>query len=324
LLQTGLHVILFLNKPVRHKSQSLCVCPTNFISSLQHSCTQFSALSPSRYFLRAKMEGSPAWQHVLDDADEATASLIIKLQLDDLDALAEGSSHDGSDGEVHDERLARKTQAEELKQYNAVRQLEHEETVLAEASATAASDTAGSLSPPSSPPPATEGPAVVFSCAACGERRGADDCYQVPCQHYYCDDCLAQLFEGATSDESLYPPRCCRQNIPFDEVRLFLPQQIRNTFESKCEELDDNNRKYCRIPTCSAYLGHGHRAGRTGTCPTCSIETCLDCKNPPHAGDCPPDEATQLALNLAQTKGWRRCPSCSRMIELHTGCNHIT
>ncbi|KAF3920523.1 hypothetical protein ABW20_dc0108619 [Dactylellina cionopaga] len=39
---------------------------------------------------------------------------------------------------------------------------------------------------------------------------------------------------------------------------------------------------------------------------------------------CPPDRDTQAFLNTADQNGWRRCIKCQQMIELGTGCYHMT
>jgi len=258
---------------------------------------------------------------VLDDVDDLTAQLITELQLADLKTLSTAAEDLDDSHQAQDVKLACQIYEIDLKQDAAIRHFEKEETALAEASAAAVSDPAQAL-PESQPAP--EGHVMLFDCVACGDRYDAEHCCPVPCQHHYCDDCLHDLFRSAMTDESLYPPRCCRRPIPYDDIRDFLRPELRAVFEAKREELDDNDRIYCRIPTCSTYISHSHREGNTGKCPTCNTGVCLACKNVAHDGDCPPDPATQQLLDLAQQEGWRRCPGCSRMIELNTGCYHMT
>lgn len=126
------------------------------------------------------------------------------------------------------------------------------------------------------------------------------------------------------TDRRLYPARCCQQNIPYEDVRMFLSQELRHDFEAKKPELDDQRPAYCHVPTCSTYIGHDQREDGKGSCSACDLETCLTCNRAAHAGDCPADEALQSVLTLAQQEGWRRCEACRNMVELHEGCYHMT
>lgn len=261
------------------------------------------------------MAESSSWSRVLDDADEATAQLIVQLQLEDVEAL--GSADD------EDSEVASRAYEVELRQYRAVSQHEGEETVLAEAFAAAAGEDETAQTPPPPADTGTQEP-MLFQCASCHGRFDADHSQQVPCEHYYCDDCLTHLFASCTTDETLYPPRCCRQTIPYEDVKPYIPADVRSQFEGKKEELDDRHRVYCRVKTCSTYIGYAHREGDTGTCPQCANTTCLHCSNAPHEGDCERDEATQQLNELAAQEGWRKCGTCGRMVELTIGCNHMT
>lgn len=50
----------------------------------------------------------------------------------------------------------------------------------------------------------------------------------------------------------------------------------------------------------------------------------LLCKQAGHTGDCAEDKAMEQTMELAKKEGWQKCPSCGRMVELNTGCNHMT
>lgn len=118
----------------------------------------------------------------------------------------------------------------------------------------------------------------LFECRACAEKNDADGSYTAPCEHNYCDDCLKGLFSLSMKDETVYPPRCCRQPIPYDDVRLFLGAELARDFDAKREELDDQARLYCHVPTCSAYIRGADRNGALGTCFHCYATTCVTCK----------------------------------------------
>ena len=87
-------------------------------------------------------------------------------------------------------------------------------------------------------------------CVACGDTKDFFDVARVPCDHEYCRECLASLFQASMKDESLFPPRCDGQAIPLNQVRFFLPVEIAKEFEERSVELSAKNRVYCHDPRC--------------------------------------------------------------------------
>ena len=141
-----------------------------------------------------------------------------------------------------------------------------------------------------------------------------------PCQHEYCRDCIRDLFSASLTDESLFPPRCCRQNIPLKAVSIFLTKEIKKEFEKKKVEFGTPNRTYCSRPTCSTFIKAENIVDEIAFCPDCTRQTCSVCKSEAHEGeDCPNDTALQQTLDLANESGWQRCYSCRRMVELDIG-----
>ncbi|KAI9154766.1 hypothetical protein HJFPF1_07323 [Paramyrothecium foliicola] len=168
-------------------------------------------------------------------------------------------------------------------------------------------------------------PQTKTSCTCCMDEHSSHDVVQLPCEHIYCRACIVQLFTDVLTDESLFPPRCCKQPIPIDTAKVLLPPQLLGQFKAKEMEYSTPNRTYCHVPTCSTFIPEQFTRHDQGTCPRCKSTTCLVCKGPPHQGkDCPQDPATQQVLALAKEKGWSRCRSCHRLVELMHGCNHIS
>ncbi|KAI4244699.1 MAG: hypothetical protein L6R40_002903 [Gallowayella cf. fulva] len=161
-------------------------------------------------------------------------------------------------------------------------------------------------------------------CVSCNENKRAYETFRSPCGHYYCQDCLQQLFELSTTDETLFPPRCCRQGISVTAARLYLGGDLFQRFLRKSIEFRTGNRTYCSRPTCSAFITPDKIVGERATCTACLTETCTICKGNSHDGDCPQDTATQEVLQAAAEEGWQRCYNCRRMVELDVGCNHMT
>jgi hypothetical protein len=246
-------------------------------------------------------------QAVLDELDDETLHLIIALQLEDV-ASVELQNNDG-DLEPSDNTTACRLFADELRQFQEVRRWEGEETRLAETIAAAAF---------------VKDPDVV--CTSCEDQFPSDEALQAPCSHYYCTGCLEQLHRACMTEESLYPPRCCRQPMPWEDVKNSIDAKLATEFEEKKEELDTpaGQRIFCSSTTCAKFVGPAHVANDLATCPACNTTTCSMCKAAQHHGDCPEDEALQQALELGDEQGWQRCSECKSMIALAFGCYHIT
>ena len=164
---------------------------------------------------------------------------------------------------------------------------------------------------------------IQRQCIACDLVKPLLDIARTPCGHDYCQECLRTLFELSTTDETLFPPRCCRQEIPLPSVRLYLSSALINLFEKKSIEFKTSDRTYCSQPTCSSFITSVNIHDEQATCTACGTQTCTICKNTAHDGDCPEDIATQQVLETAREQGWQRCYNCRRLVELDVGCNHM-
>jgi len=203
---------------------------------------------------------------------------------------------------------------------------------------TPASQSSGAGSPIVNNAPPRRGPTALrrltgHNCVIC-----MDPIYNIevraPCSDYYCKDCILELFESATRDESLFPPRCCRQNIPLESVRPHMTADLVKLFEAKTTEFGTLKRVYCANSTCSHFLGEQiesafwHWFKPTFKCAAqgCGTSTCTRCKSKvvdtKHI--CKLDDQHREVLALGRTEGWTRCPGCEQMIELNHGCYHMT
>jgi hypothetical protein len=88
---------------------------------------------------------------------------------------------------------------------------------------------------------------------------------RAPCNHAYHTTCLKDLFMAAMRDESLMPPRCCRQEIPLGLARLTKLET--ENFEAKKLEFSTSDRLYCSRPTCSTFIPPVRIVRGIGTCP---------------------------------------------------------
>lgn len=160
-------------------------------------------------------------------------------------------------------------------------------------------------------------------CAACWEELESTNLVCIPCGHVYCRKCLEDLYRASMSDESLFPPQCCTQPIPIASVRNFFTAQFFLEFEEKKIEFETSNRTYCWSPKCSTFIVAENITGDVAICTKCGSKTCTLCKSAAHNADCPNDIALQQVLRTANEKGWQRCYSCRRLVELKDGCNHM-
>lgn len=165
----------------------------------------------------------------------------------------------------------------------------------------------------------------LVKCSTCFEEKSEHDTYMTECEHVYCNGCLVELFERSLRDESLFPPRCCRHAIPFFAVKRFFAPSVIIGCEKKSVERATINRTYCFNAECSTFLMPGDVHGKQASCPECGHVTCVECKKSAHAGECDLfNEGRDEAIRVAAENGWRACPHCHNMIELRSGCNHIT
>ncbi|KAJ5582135.1 IBR domain containing protein, partial [Penicillium sp. DV-2018c] len=164
----------------------------------------------------------------------------------------------------------------------------------------------------------------MHRCIACGEDAEFVNVVRAPCRHEYCRTCLEDLFKASMTDESLFPPRCCKQPIVLSIARIFLKSELVQQYKKKKREYETPNRTYCYSAGCSAFIEMSNIEGEVATCSECGRTTCTSCKGRAHMGDCPNDTSMQLLLDAARENGWQRCYSCWRMVELDHGCNHMT
>ena len=161
-------------------------------------------------------------------------------------------------------------------------------------------------------------------CTACREERHSFDIMHALCGHEYCRDCVACLFNLATYDESVFPPRCCQQEISVDLASEMLSPELRTRFLKTTEKFSTpTNRIYCFSSSCSELIPSSRIAGDVGTCLVCSERTCTVCKSGAHGGDCPQDPTLKEIIQTGNSLDWQRCFKCGGMIERVYGCNHM-
>jgi hypothetical protein len=164
------------------------------------------------------------------------------------------------------------------------------------------------------------------TCEACAEEVSYFKLFTTPCGHEYCGDCIRQLFNQSLTDETLFPPRCCRQTIPIDSkfISLFLNKDFREQYEEKRVETETTNRTYCYNTSCSAFVPPKNIAKGVAECAKCRARTCIGCKKEAHTGVCKKDMELSSILAVVRSEGWQICSKCGHAVELNYGCHHMT
>lgn len=168
-------------------------------------------------------------------------------------------------------------------------------------------------------------------CVSCFDEHSKPDLVHLACSHDYCKPCAKELILNAMKTESAFPPKCCLTEIPLKAVLACLDNKQRDNYKDKAAEyaIPAGHRWYCPEPKCSKWIQPEklHRERRSQqTCPHCKTKICSTCRSTAHDKnqDCPQDFGLESTLEVADSEGWRRCYRCRTMVELTTGCRHIT
>ncbi|KAG1890881.1 hypothetical protein F4604DRAFT_1566616 [Suillus subluteus] len=163
-------------------------------------------------------------------------------------------------------------------------------------------------------------------CIICGDPVRRSQVFSAPCSHFYCRDCLVNLIEASTTDETLHPVRCCQEPLPVANFLPLLPSDLRSHFQDKSAEFatPPTSRIYCPNQTCSKFLGSSSGRRSEIEC-SCGTRVCSACRNRAHLyEDCAENAQTSVIKSLASQMGWQTCPGCHAIVELWQGCYHMT
>ncbi|CAD6579312.1 MAG: hypothetical protein ASARMPRED_009035 [Alectoria sarmentosa] len=260
--------------------------------------------------------------------DDASADLILTLQIQDLADLATDHDGEGLEGDtLSDSRMARDLYREELRNNAAI----ISDLRFSEKLGGAAGDEPPS--PVASPTPtfnrilvksfgqftieagsSTEDESssshhwdiCYYECVICTDEFPARHLIIAPCGDRYCKTCTGQLYDLAMADESLFPPRCCRQPIPLEIATPLLTAAQVQEFLEKRVEYNTPNRTYCHDTTCGAFVAPDSVSGEKAMC-ACGALTCTVCKAAAHEDDCPEDPAYALLMTFAAAEGYQTC-----------------
>lgn len=145
-----------------------------------------------------------------------------------------------------------------------------------------------------------------------------------------CHSCLKRIFSMSVKDPAHMPPRCCtEQHIDLKLVDKLFDDKFKVLWNRKFDEYHTKNRVYCPARKCGAWIKPKYitteKGRKVGRCKHCKTLVCAICSQKMHTTrDCPKDPETKAFVEVAKQSGWQRCYSCSAMVELKEGCNHMT
>ena len=164
-------------------------------------------------------------------------------------------------------------------------------------------------------------------CTGCFDSVRAIRRLKLPCDHEYCSPCFKRLVTTAMENECLWPPKCCDSQIPRHIIirKLSVTQRRAFTLKEKEFATPAKDRWYCMRASCGRWFEPQH-GGDDVKCPHCRYRMCRRCRHQQHdpGSWCPEDSDLQATIRTADLHGYRTCYKCFTMIELKSGCRHLT
>lgn len=168
----------------------------------------------------------------------------------------------------------------------------------------------------------------IHECNVCYDENVKG--YNLACGHLQCVKCTRKLFKFGLEDSALLPLTCCELPIDMHIANDLLHPESAALILQRVEEKEAKNKMYC--PSCSAFINLDLVDSSQGSDLRCACGTyiCTTCKTESHFEfTCQQNKAIrsgsdELILELSRKEGWKQCPKCSVLIELRSGCNHMT
>ncbi|KAF0441775.1 E3 ubiquitin-protein ligase arih1 [Gigaspora margarita] len=162
------------------------------------------------------------------------------------------------------------------------------------------------------------------------------------CRHGFCLACMKNYLNSVLKDDVVdfpikCPLRCIDVNIGERIIEKSLTKEDLENYYLKMTVSSIKNKIYCPNKKCSAMIDYDHDESQPTyslICPMCHESFCPLCRVSWHKDlTCEEYQALPLherspedreVLNLAKNERWQRCPKCNMLVQLETGCNHIT
>jgi hypothetical protein len=164
-------------------------------------------------------------------------------------------------------------------------------------------------------------------CVGCFKEVPLTRLITAPCQHKYCPDCIYNMASLAMRTKTLFPVRCCGQEIPAKPVASTMSVRERKLYISRVDEhaVPAAERWYCPQTYCRRWIHPRNFApSKPLKCPYCRALICLDCRDLAHnSRACVVDSSLDEVLRMARQKYWQRCFNCHTLVEKIEGCRHM-
>lgn len=185
------------------------------------------------------------------------------------------------------------------------------------------------------------------TCLICYEERDAYLIFSVhDCIHRYCYSCTKRCVEAnlLLTEVPKCPDGDCDSKLNVDSISKLLTPKLAEILKQRVKEasIPVAERIYCPNKKCSALMSKSEvleysqrlpakkeiSAGAR-LCIACNSSFCINCRVPWHPNmSCsqfpgPSSEESKLK-SLAAIYLWRQCTNCNHMIELSSGCCHMT
>uniref|UniRef100_A0A1J3D772 RBR-type E3 ubiquitin transferase n=1 Tax=Noccaea caerulescens TaxID=107243 RepID=A0A1J3D772_NOCCA len=182
----------------------------------------------------------------------------------------------------------------------------------------------------------------TFYCEICVESKPVIESFPINgCSHTYCNDCVSKYIAAKLQDNILSigcPVSGCTGRLEPEQCRLILPREVFDRWgDALCEAVVMRSKRfYCPYKDCSAlvFLDESQEEKMTESeCPHCYRMVCVACDTKWHP-EITCEEYQRLGVNererddillkkMAESKNWRRCPSCKFYIEKSQGCLYM-
>jgi hypothetical protein len=165
-------------------------------------------------------------------------------------------------------------------------------------------------------------------CVACDKPVKSTNLVSGGCEHQYCRPCIREMVKVAFLDRSMFPVRCCGQEIPAKQLVPALHLRVRKVYMALASEriTPPAERWYCPAANCRTWISPRflHPGSKTQKCPYCRAVICSTCRDLAHGRQqCTEDPGLGEILDVARTQQWQRCYRCHSLVERRGGCPHI-
>ncbi|KAL8540188.1 hypothetical protein ACS0TY_001678 [Phlomoides rotata] len=152
------------------------------------------------------------------------------------------------------------------------------------------------------------------------------------CSHPFCTDCVIKYIRVQIDDNNVGDIRCpalnCDQTLDPVSCAVAVGQSV---FLRWCDVLCESaisrfDKWYCPDRNCNALIVNecaGREKKKKANCPSCKKLYCFKCKGVWHGGRrCREtvDLNDVVLRDVVEKNKWKRCPQCSRIVELTAGC----